>query len=568
MITLGRCPNSDGLQFFNPENGTIVTSIDYTFQRSVTSGARFGYKYQAGTFIYRLDESNTMFSPKFALDSTVLVHTHSPPHVATVIGIPSYVQPDIYTVKFHDDSIAEYSLSENLLEATSAPCPKSVSSILPDWIKGGATATLFLSNMTKPKHGKLYSNNTGEWYFCAGKNTDINKGILLSDLTANSHYLLESGQLFRGHAKFQRVFQARNQLLLKQCVLRHVSAHGLQSFVAPSSLKHHSSMTEGDKKIWDDAYNEEYDGLADIPTWEVISDSQFKLLSKGVRPLPSMAISTIKYDSNNTPKRAKYRIVILGNLDYHQWSKESTAAPVMSQLELRLLTSLAVFHKRTLKNCDVKQAFVQSSLPFHEEYYVKPPSGCPRSPPGTYWRLIRSWYGLRRAPKLWFEKLSGHLKSMGLHSSQNSPCLFVGTLIDGEAPIFVGIYVDDIIYFSPSDAVKKKFEEQLSALGSIEFMGQVSHFLGIEFTWSHQPDGNLSVTLTQQSFAEMLLENLGCSTSSKSMFTSPYRSGISIDSIPPDEITSTEHDKLWLQYQSIVGSLNWLAQQRDQILLQ
>jgi len=44
--------------------------------------------------------------------------------------------------------------------------------------------------------------------------------------------------------------------------------------------------------------------------------------------------------------------VVLGNLDYHNWSKASTAAPVMSQLELRFLTALAVFHKRTLKNCD------------------------------------------------------------------------------------------------------------------------------------------------------------------------------------------------------------------------
>jgi hypothetical protein len=88
------------------------------------------------------------------------------------------------------------------------------------------------------------------------------------------------------------------------------------------------------------------------------------------------------------PKRAKYRIVILGNLDYHNWSKESTAAPVMSQLELRLLTSLAIFHKITLKNCDVKQAFVQSSLPEHEEYFVCPPVGCPRSAPGTYWKLL------------------------------------------------------------------------------------------------------------------------------------------------------------------------------------
>jgi len=39
MITLGKCPNSDGLQFFNPENGTIISSIDYKFQSHVTSGA-------------------------------------------------------------------------------------------------------------------------------------------------------------------------------------------------------------------------------------------------------------------------------------------------------------------------------------------------------------------------------------------------------------------------------------------------------------------------------------------------------------------------------------------------
>jgi len=111
-------------------------------------------------------------------------------------------------------------------------------------------------------------------------------------------------------------------------------------------------------------------------------------LSKGRKALPSMAISTIKYDANNKPKRAKYHIVVPGNLDYHQWSKESTAAPVMSQLELRLLTSLAIYHKRTLKNLDIKQAFVQSSLPPTEEYFVRPPIGCPKSVPGTYWKLL------------------------------------------------------------------------------------------------------------------------------------------------------------------------------------
>lgn len=157
----------------------------------------------------------------------------------------------------------------------------------------------------------------------------------------------------------------------------------------------------------------------------------------------------------------------------------------MSQLELRLLTSLAVHHKRYLKNCDVKQAFVQSSLPEDENYFVKPPVGCLRSTPGTYWRLLRSLYGLRRAPKLWFDKLSSHLKTMGLKQSSTSPCLFMSQLIEGGPVIYVGIYVDDIIYFSLSDEVEKVFESELSKIGEVDFMGKVSHFLGIEFTWEY-----------------------------------------------------------------------------------
>jgi hypothetical protein len=151
--------------------------------------------------------------------------------------------------------------------------------------------------------------------------------------------------------------------------------------------------------------------------------------------------------------------VVLGNLDYHTWSKEVTAAPVLSQLELCLLTSLAVHHWRSPKNCDVKQAFVQSSLLDDEVYFLKLPAGCPRSIPNHYWHLIRSLYGLKRAPKLWFDTLCKHLHNMGLRNSTSSPCLFISNLIKGGPPIYIGIYVDDITYFSSSDEVVKKIEE-------------------------------------------------------------------------------------------------------------
>jgi hypothetical protein len=354
--------------------------------------------------------------------------------------------------------------------------------------------------MTKPRHGKLRLSSLQQWIFTSSNSVDLYKGIILEDLPSTFHNLLGTGQLFKGHTKFQQVYNTRTQVQLRDSVLRHVSAHGLTSLLAPVSLNSHHKMNASDKVIWDEAYNEEFDGLTSLPTWEVLTESQFKSLSKGVKALPSMAIVTIKYDALNRPKHAKYRIVVLGNHDYHTWLKESTTAPVMLQLELCLLTALAVSQCRFLKNCDIKQAFVQSSLLDAEHYFVKPPKGCPRSLPGTYWKLLRSLYGLHRAPKLWYEKLSLHLRPMGLKQSPTSPLLFIGHLIEVSPPMYMGIYVDDIIYFRASDTVEQCCESKLSTIGNVDFMGNVTHFLGIEFTWSDLPDGHLSVNLTQQLF--------------------------------------------------------------------
>jgi hypothetical protein len=75
------------------------------------------------------------------------------------------------------------------------------------------------------------------WVFYLGKTKD---GIIIPDLAVHCQELLDSGQFFWGHAKFQNVYHTRNQASLTACVLRHVSAHGLQSLLAPTSLKAHS----------------------------------------------------------------------------------------------------------------------------------------------------------------------------------------------------------------------------------------------------------------------------------------------------------------------------------------
>ena len=126
---------------------------------------------------------------------------------------------------------------------------------------------------------------------------------------------------------------------------------------APTLLKHYQ-LHPDDKTTWDAAYADEYKGLTDIDTWEEISEEDYEN-SKHLfgNLLPTMAISTIKYDGDGKPVRAKYRIVALGNLDPHDWSKNECFAPVLSQMELRLLTALAVRNKCVPKTGDITQAF-------------------------------------------------------------------------------------------------------------------------------------------------------------------------------------------------------------------
>jgi hypothetical protein len=192
--------------------------------------------------------------------------------------------------------------------------------------------------------------------------------------------------------------------------------------------------------------------------------------------MPTMAISIIKYDGDGKPVRAKYRIVALGNLDPHDWSKNDCFAPVLSQFELRFLTALAAQKRCIPKTGDITQAFCQSYLPPGEDYICRPPAGCPITPKGTYWRLKKTLYGLKHSPKHFYELATKTLKAVGLEQHLTSPCLFYGTLIEGHPPIYLGLYVDDFIYFFESSAVERKFEKDFGNLLDTEFSGKIVTF--------------------------------------------------------------------------------------------
>lgn len=99
--------------------------------------------------------------------------------------------------------------------------------------------------------------------------------------------------------------------------------------------------------------------------------------------------------------------------------------------------------------------------------------------PGTYWKLNKILYGLCRSIHHWYTKISNHLTNdLGFASITQDNCVYKCTPIKGQPPIYIGLYVDDINYYSTSDKVGEWFEENLKSHVKVDFMGDALWFLG------------------------------------------------------------------------------------------
>ncbi len=172
--------------------------------------------------------------------------------------------------------------------------------------------------------------------------------------------------------------------LINDCVLQpgwlthptfsafHVSAKNLQN-QCPATLLKALVSTNVDHATWHASYKEEYDDLRHMGVYEEINSDQVRHIQhKCGHPIPTMCVLTIKY-KDGYPDRTKWRIVVLGNQQQHNYSKSDKYAPVISQNQICCLLSLAVSKRRCLRQGDVKNAFCNKILPAEKTVVVRPP---------------------------------------------------------------------------------------------------------------------------------------------------------------------------------------------------
>ncbi|GKF05712.1 retrovirus-related pol polyprotein from transposon TNT 1-94, partial [Tanacetum coccineum] len=159
-------------------------------------------------------------------------------------------------------------------------------------------------------------------------------------------------------------------------------------------------------------------------------------------------------------------------------------------------------HKNmTIYQMDVKTTFLNGEL--KEEVCVSQLEGfVDRDNPSHVYKLKKALYDLKQAPRTWYDMLSSFFISQQFSKGVVDLTLF--TRHARNDILRVQIYVDDIIFASSNTAMCNEFANQMTTKYKISMMGQMSFFLGLQF--SQSPKG---IFINQSKYASKIVKKYG-----------------------------------------------------------
>nr|GEW86395.1 retrovirus-related Pol polyprotein from transposon TNT 1-94 [Tanacetum cinerariifolium] len=170
---------------------------------------------------------------------------------------------------------------------------------------------------------------------------------------------------------------------------------------------------------------------------------------------------------------------------------EESFASVARLEAIRIFIAYVAHKSFPIYRMDVKTAFLNG--PLKEEVYVAQPDGFvnPDHPEKVY-RLRKALYGLKLAPRAWYDELSKILTSKGFTKGTIDPTLFM--IRYGEDILLVQIYIDGIIFGSTNPKYSKRFEKPMHSRFEMFLMREMQFFLGLQI---HQSPSGIFINQTK-----------------------------------------------------------------------
>ena len=126
---------------------------------------------------------------------------------------------------------------------------------------------------------------------------------------------------------------------------------------------------------------------------------------------------------------------------------------------------------------DAKSAFLNDFI--NEEVYVEqPPSFQSFNFPNHVFKLKKTLYSLKQAPRVRYERLSKFLLKKGFKMGKIDTTLFIKTK-DNDM-LLVQIYVDDIIFGPTNVSLYEEFSKCMHSEFEMSMMGELNFFLGLQ----------------------------------------------------------------------------------------
>ena len=175
-------------------------------------------------------------------------------------------------------------------------------------------------------------------------------------------------------------------------------------------------------------------------------------------------IFTVKPNKDGSIERYKCRLVADGNTQVFGVDFQDIFSTVVKFSTFRTALHLAAVRDYNITAIDISTAFLYGQIDV-DNAYMEMPEGLPRYDAEGYelvCHLLKSIYGLRQAPRIWFQHFMASLLAFGFVQSQVDPCLFIWS---EEGSVIYGLlWVDDLVLLTNDD---KKRAELVSFLRDV-----------------------------------------------------------------------------------------------------
>jgi hypothetical protein len=117
-------------------------------------------------------------------------------------------------------------------------------------------------------------------------------------------------------------------------------------------------------------------------------------------------------------------------------------------------------------------------------------------------KLKKALYGLKKAPSAWYFRLDKYLQQTEFRKGIVDNNLYV-KVSEGNI-LLIEVYVDDIIFGSDDDRLRKKFAKYMQNEFEISLLGEISFFLGFQIRQSNQ-----GIFISQIKYIKEMLKRFG-----------------------------------------------------------